>query len=138
MSILSTTQRQPAPRRNQRLWLVGLTLGLILSTGCNAPVKPTTTGESTTDDQQSVTHQPAVIEASPAWFSCKADADCTITQGVCGSDQAVNRDYLKPFFSYRDRMNQSVDCANKTTEAPGHTAQCLQHRCSLNPPNHQP
>ena len=111
-----------------------LMLGLIAFTGCHAAIK-----------QSNITHPveayvPAsqVIEARPEWFACKVKTDCTVTQGICGADHAVNRLSLSAFFHYRDQMNQSIGCTNKTQETPGHTTQCIQHRCSLNPPNHQP
>lgn len=112
-------------------------LSLVLLTGCRASVK---SGAAGTDPSniKPIVEPPTVVAADPSWFSCKIDKDCMVEEGVCGSDQAVNKAFTTNFYSYRDDMERSVGCINDAPETQIHTAKCVQHRCSLNPPRHRP
>jgi len=114
-----------------------LALSLTTATGCKTSVNPGSTGANLHNIKPIVT-PPTVIAADPSWFACKADQDCNVEEGVCGIDEAVNRNFTTQFLSYRDDMERSVGCIDKAAGDPVHTARCVSHRCVLNPPNHQP
>lgn len=138
MQTTNAQAKQPN-KYTQKAWLAALLLSLTFSAGCATVHNPSNAGMSPTGQTNSTPPAtPNVIQATPTWFACKTDTDCVITEGVCAADQAVNSDYLKPFSNYRASMDQSVECSSKAQEETKHTAQCVQHRCSLNPPNHQP
>ena len=113
-----------------------LGLSLLLLTGCHSSVKSSAINQDP-HDIKPIVKPPAVAAADPSWFGCQADSDCTVKEGVCGEDQAVNTQYVTQFFSYRDQMSRTVGCIKQALESTPHTAQCVQHRCSLNPPRPQ-
>ena len=126
--------------RTKKGWLSGLLLlSLVLYSGCNATISPKGSENNTSATQQTASSESAVIEASPEWFGCKASTDCTVVTGVCSADEAVNQQHVDAFYSYRDKMNKSVQCTNKaSSKGLTHQAQCVKRRCSLNPPDQQP
>ena len=114
-----------------------LMLSLTAATGCSSAVNPNSTGTNL-HKIKPIVQPPVVIAAYPTWFACKTEQDCTVAEGLCGIDQAVNKTFTTQFFSYRDDMERSTGCIDKAVDTPVHTARCVQHRCMLNPSDHQP
>jgi hypothetical protein len=139
--MVSFNQQQNQNHQNARQSLagVGLAYGLmiVLLSGCSSAVNSSASGQNP-HDIKPIVKPPTVIAADPSWFACKTDEDCQVREGVCGEEQALNKLYTTQFFSYRDQMSRTVDCINKAVDSTHHTAQCIKHRCSLNPPDHQP
>ncbi len=113
--------------------LVGL-FGLILAgsilVGCRAKVGPGS-GATATDVKPA---RPAVVQADPAWFACRSDADCQVEKGLCYAPQAVNKAFVAQFQLYRDQMNQQIDCTVLAPVSAVAKAQCVKQRCAIRKP----
>ena len=63
-----------------------------------------------------------------AWFSCTADVDCTVIEGVCAWT-AVNKAYIDEAQRYYDNIKPYVECIPGGYAQPKPTAICMESRC---------
>lgn len=55
-------------------------------------------------------------------------------EGVCNSENAVNRLFRGPFAEYRNAMNKQITCkATPTISNSGTEVGCIKNRCVVNP-----
>lgn len=111
------------------VWLTCALVVLSLLGGCKAKIAPELGAQNAGKPIR-----PEVVQANPAWFGCKADADCQVEKGLCDSPQAVNKAFISLFQTYRDHMNQQVDCTVFAPALVNIKAQCVKQRCAIQKP----
>jgi hypothetical protein len=131
---------KPIFQQFKMLFLLGFIISIsACSSGSeNTGMSPQTSrgGERVESAQRAVRGAYALptVQAKPEWFTCKQDEDCMAVEGICNSENAVNRLFRGPFVQYRNAMNRQVTCkAAPTITNAGTEVGCVKNRCVVNP-----
>lgn len=121
---------------------ISLLLGFLISFSACSSASRDTTSSYSPEESQVQSGQSAVrgsdtmptVQSKPEWFTCKQDEDCMAVEGVCNSENAVNRLFRGPFVQYRNAMNRQISCkAPPTVSNAGIEVGCVKNRCVVNP-----
>lgn len=71
----------------------------------------------------------------PEWYKCLQDADCVITDGLCGGMAAINKNAQKEYEDWMGRTRPVISCVAPRpiiNEKEVHPV-CENKKCSLKP-----
>ncbi len=69
-------------------------------------------------------------KVNEVWFSCTADADCTVIEGACDW-VAVNKAHSDEAQRYHDNIRPNVECMPDGYAQPKPAAICIESRCGI-------
>ena len=65
------------------------------------------------------------------WYSCKADSNCTLTEGLCGEAISINKKYQKQYNDWQSKIILDLECNQYTiTNFDNFKPVCNKFKCS--------
>ena len=65
------------------------------------------------------------------WYSCKADSNCTLTEGLCGKISSINNKYQKQYELWSSQIMPNLECNQYTiTNFDNFKPVCNKFKCS--------